>query len=745
MIVTAMSRAEALLLTDTTAYTLLAVHHGGVLCLYEKDASGTALTTADGQKWSPMGGNATPAHWGGLPGYTNDATTALQACIDWTSGKYETAGGPLDAGSFVARVDLCDMVWRNTTGVVDATNIRQPNFLFGNGTVFIDATSGMGLQFYGTNSLSILGLLRVMGPADPANCPDALFGVGRCLFGGSPTPIAPSAQGRVHIFGCAKKAQAINLGSEVSNLNLVCNGNHVEGDNVFSLFHAGHMQDAVDVFGAALTSTVCTLPTPADGAFSNILHNYGRVELKRPAYWNGTITSITLGAITTVSFSVANTTQSGRMANGQKVWIPYGKAGGVTELEQRSFTIENLSLAGDGLSGTFDLQGENSTGYTAYTSGGEIWAKTGPFACLGVGVGYYFAPGSYGLSYGETGIVLHCRNGIPREVRWDGQMENQIKCPVSIDVGSSGGTKILQRLQLDLMSASQVHAAPFRKIGTDTLSITHLVLNVSSHATTYPLFESGTGVNIQVAQIRSPTEVDVSGLNTFTGWMHLQTPASSRWYTNKSTYIEAASNTFTMPDVVEFGNQLQHAGDSDTHLSFPAANTVKITAGGVAIGTAIAAGFGVGTATPAFDLDVASVSGSGDGNIRLRALGTGASDDTFLRFQLGGNTARNFINFGDVDNGAIGILAYHHSDDSLRMTVNAAERLRILSTGAVGIGETAPDYKLDVNGTFGFTPGTSVTPVDNGDVVFELTNNTTLTVKAKGSDGIVRSGTITLS
>ena len=72
------------------------------------------------------------------------------------------------------------------------------------------------------------------------------------------------------------------------------------------------------------------------------------------------------------------------------------------------------------------------------------------------------------------------------------------------------------------------------------------------------------------------------------------------------------------------------------------------------------------------------------------------------------------------------------------------ERMRIDASGNVGVNETAPDYRLDVNGTFGFTPGASVTPVDNGDVVFELTNNTTLTVKAKGSDGVVRSGTIIL-
>lgn len=67
------------------------------------------------------------------------------------------------------------------------------------------------------------------------------------------------------------------------------------------------------------------------------------------------------------------------------------------------------------------------------------------------------------------------------------------------------------------------------------------------------------------------------------------------------------------------------------------------------------------------------------------------------------------------------------------------------ASGNVGIGEAEPDYKLDVNGTFGFTPGASVTPVDNGDVVFELTNNTTLTIKAKGSDGTVRSVALTLA
>ena len=39
----------------------------------------------------------------------------------------------------------------------------------------------------------------------------------------------------------------------------------------------------------------------------------------------------------------------------------------------------------------------------------------------------------------------------------------------------------------------------------------------------------------------------------------------------------------------------------------------------------------------------------------------------------------------------------------------------------------------------------SAVPDDNGQITFEFTNNTTVTIKGKGSDGTVRSGTVTLS
>lgn len=42
-------------------------------------------------------------------------------------------------------------------------------------------------------------------------------------------------------------------------------------------------------------------------------------------------------------------------------------------------------------------------------------------------------------------------------------------------------------------------------------------------------------------------------------------------------------------------------------------------------------------------------------------------------------------------------------------------------------------------------PPSSITPTDNGDLVIQATSDTSLTFKYKGSDGTVRSASLTLS
>lgn len=54
-------------------------------------------------------------------------------------------------------------------------------------------------------------------------------------------------------------------------------------------------------------------------------------------------------------------------------------------------------------------------------------------------------------------------------------------------------------------------------------------------------------------------------------------------------------------------------------------------------------------------------------------------------------------------------------------------------------------FEVSPTGSLVITPGASKTPANNGEVVFELTSNTSLRIKAKGSDGTVRSVTLTLA
>jgi hypothetical protein len=89
------------------------------------------------------------------------------------------------------------------------------------------------------------------------------------------------------------------------------------------------------------------------------------------------------------------------------------------------------------------------------------------------------------------------------------------------------------------------------------------------------------------------------------------------------------------------------------------------------------------------------------------------------------------INIGDEERG--------------RRLVESTTVFCISQTGNVGILTETPNYTCHVNGTFGFAPSSSVDPVNNGDVVFELTDDSTLTIKAKGSDGVVRSVALTLT
>jgi uncharacterized Zn-binding protein involved in type VI secretion len=530
-----LTRAEAEALNNTASITVLGCYQGGVLCLYEKDASGTALTTADGQDWSPMGGNATPAHWAnGLNGYANDATTAVQACFTWVGTQYDS-----NLGTFDAWVNFAGQVWR-CTGSIDSTNVRQPQMRFGNGALFFDMTGGYGLEMWGLNSGVMVEPFYIETPTDPDACPEAAFVFGRCESSGTAAPIAPSMKGKIFIDGCCSKASMINLGCEVSAVTAYVTNKHPDGD-AFCYFGSGDMQDALDIWGAELSSSFCTLPPAASGPFSNILHDLGSSEFKRASLWFGNITGITKADPAVVAFT-CTAANAALMANGQTVYI--ADAGGMDELEQRSFSVAGLTLAGDNLSGTMQLSGEDSGGHTAYSTGGRVWRATGDAVCSGVSGGIRIGPAGYALSYGGSAFRLHCRNGPINRFDFSGQTENQIANPINIDIGSS--TVAIQGMSIAMMGAAQKMTAPFKITGAGTVSIRDLDLTVSTHAAAFAdgLCTNGANFSIRTARIRVPNALDVTGLAAFAGTVSVQSPQTHRLYSSKSAYIELSNGTF---------------------------------------------------------------------------------------------------------------------------------------------------------------------------------------------------------
>lgn len=80
-----------------------------------------------------------------------------------------------------------------------------------------------------------------------------------------------------------------------------------------------------------------------------------------------------------------------------------------------------------------------------------------------------------------------------------------------------------------------------------------------------------------------------------------------------------------------------------------------------------------------------------------------------------------------------------------RLQLTATALLPAQTDDVMDLGAEDARWKKGWLGNVSLFPGNSVTPTINGEVTFQLTDNTTLKVVVKGSDGTVRTGTITLA
>tara|TARA_S200002703_G_scaffold44474_1_gene38892 strand:- start:280 stop:2259 length:1980 start_codon:yes stop_codon:yes gene_type:complete len=90
---------------------------------------------------------------------------------------------------------------------------------------------------------------------------------------------------------------------------------------------------------------------------------------------------------------------------------------------------------------------------------------------------------------------------------------------------------------------------------------------------------------------------------------------------------------------------------------------------------------GIGESSPSYPLHITTA--SGDAEMQLKTSGTGSGDHTIVRYAIGGTTASNYIYFGDSGDSNAGMLRYNHNDNSMSFTTNAAEAMRIDSSGHI--------------------------------------------------------------
>ena len=153
---------------------------------------------------------------------------------------------------------------------------------------------------------------------------------------------------------------------------------------------------------------------------------------------------------------------------------------------------------------------------------------------------------------------------------------------------------------------------------------------------------------------------------------------------------------------------------------------------------------GLGTTSPSKNLHIYDASGGA--TLKIESNTANAYDSSKIEL-LGGNLSTGEIIFGDATIADVGKIIYRHDGNSLAFNVSNAERLRIDSSGNVGIGTTSPSSSLTTKGDSGIKISDSsalrhlnLTPaLAGGDpAIVESTSANGLRIDASGSGAMMQ-------
>lgn len=299
--------------------------------------------------------------------------------------------------------------------------------------------------------------------------------------------------------------------------------------------------------------------------------------------------------------------------------------------------------------------------------------------------------------------------------------------------------------------------------------------NIGSGSGKWNFYANGAGNNYFAGNVGI-------GTTTPTAKLVVQNTSATATDINTNTIARFISNKSDGDSNIQISNGVDHSaiigiqGGANIYFSSDGVEHVRILDNG---------NFGIGTDNPTNKLSVVSTTGGAGADI------TAAGNAYLILDSSVGDTSGNQVSFIDFkDNGVLkGNISVNENTSGQPLELNSATSNNVvLATGGgnVGISTTSPNSKLAVNGSItestdggttyhnvvteqdigtdpnqvplnqflgqlafmdevGDIPVSSTDPQNNFDINFERVNDTTIKIRMRGSDGVVRSVQFTLS
>ena len=234
-------------------------------------------------------------------------------------------------------------------------------------------------------------------------------------------------------------------------------------------------------------------------------------------------------------------------------------------------------------------------------------------------------------------------------------------------------------------NASNSATAAASSASAASTSATNAAASAAAAAASFDAFD-----DIYLGSKSSDPSVDNDGNALTTGDQYFNSVANELRVWNGSTWQAASTVGGTVASLsvtgdVTITDKIIHAGDTNTAIRFPAADTVTVeTSGAERLRVDSSGNVGIGTTSPRSRLDV--VSSASDSVLNLDGANVGGS--AFINFRTSG-TNRAYVGLGALTGGSNNDLVSWVSGaaNSIFYT-NSTERMRIDASGNLGLGVT---------------------------------------------------------